>query len=59
MQDRKPGDQTRQSIEPKRNIRLTLAFDGTAYHGWQIQKEFPYRSGMLSDAIVQDHAENL
>jgi tRNA pseudouridine38-40 synthase len=52
MQDRKPGDQTRQSMMCKRNIRLVLAFDGTAYHGWQIQEETPTLQGMLSDAIA-------
>jgi tRNA pseudouridine38-40 synthase len=53
MQDRKPGDQTRQSIETKRNIRLTLAFEGTAYHGWQIQNDAPTLQGLLSDAIAR------
>ena len=37
MQNRKPGDQTGQPIVGGRNIRLTIAFDGTAYRGWQIQ----------------------
>jgi tRNA pseudouridine38-40 synthase len=53
MQDRKPGHQARQSIEKKRNIRLTLAFEGTAYHGWQIQDNSPTLQGLLSEAIAR------
>jgi tRNA pseudouridine38-40 synthase len=53
MQDRKPGDQTRQSSVGKRNIRLTLAFDGTAYHGWQIQQDSLTIQGLLAKAIAR------
>lgn len=38
-------------MKPVRNIRLDLAFDGTAYHGWQTQKELPTVQGTLRAAI--------
>jgi tRNA pseudouridine38-40 synthase len=59
MQDRKPGNQTRQSIETKRNIRLILAFEGTAYHGWQIQNDSLTLQGLLSDTIARITGENV
>jgi tRNA pseudouridine38-40 synthase len=34
-----------------RNIKLILGFDGTAYHGWQIQSDRPTVQGTLSAAI--------
>ena len=34
-----------------RNIKLLLGFDGTAYHGWQIQKGHTTVQGELRDAI--------
>lgn len=34
-----------------RNIKLTLQYDGTAYHGWQMQKNAPTVQQSLSDAI--------
>jgi tRNA pseudouridine38-40 synthase len=58
MQNRKPGDQTGKSVK-KRNIRLTLAFDGTAYHGWQIQHGSPTIQGMISDAIARITGERV
>jgi len=59
MQDRKPGDKARQSLEIKRNIRLTLAFDGTDYHGWQIQSDSPTVQGSVSDAVARITGENV
>jgi tRNA pseudouridine38-40 synthase len=34
-----------------RNIRLTLAFDGSGYHGWQIQKNHISIQGIVRKAI--------
>ena len=58
MQDRKSGNQTRQPLD-KTNIRLTLAFDGTAYHGWQIQNDSQTIQGLLSDAIARITGERV
>ena len=38
-------------MKPLRNIKLVLAFDGTSYHGWQIQKNQETVQGELRDAI--------
>ena len=34
-----------------RNIRMTLAFRGTAYHGWQVQKNAPSVCAVFQDAL--------
>jgi tRNA pseudouridine38-40 synthase len=51
MSEREHGNKTRQSIKSVRNIRLKVAFDGSAYSGWQIQKNRPTVQGTLRDAI--------
>ncbi len=38
-------------MKPRRNIRLILGFDGTPYHGWQIQPRQKTIQGELRDAI--------
>ena len=36
-----------------RNIKLTLQYDGTAYHGWQMQQNAPTVQETLGNAIAQ------
>lgn len=43
----------------KRNIRLVLAFDGTEYFGWQIQKNQPTIQGLVSGAISSITGEQI
>ncbi len=42
-----------------RNIRLDIAFDGTSYDGWQIQKDRPTIQGVLRDAILRVTGEQV
>jgi tRNA pseudouridine38-40 synthase len=36
-----------------RNIKLTIEYDGTAYHGWQIQPELKTIQGVIQEQIAQ------
>ena len=36
---------------PVRNIKLTIAYDGTEYHGWQIQPGLRTIQGVITEAI--------
>ncbi len=38
-------------MKPGRNIKLVLAFDGTSYHGWQMQPKGNTIQGELAEAI--------
>jgi tRNA pseudouridine38-40 synthase len=53
MQNRKSSDQARQQSLSRKNIRLTIAFDGTDYHGWQIQDDAPTVQGLISAALIR------
>ncbi len=43
----------------KKNIRLILAFEGSAYHGWQSQSGVPTIQGLLSEAIARITGERV
>jgi tRNA pseudouridine38-40 synthase len=51
MQDRISGREAGKPVTSFRNIRLTLAYDGTAYHGWQVQADQSTIQGIVCDAI--------
>ena len=41
------------------NWKLTLAYDGTPYRGWQVQPNLPTVQGLLSDAIHRTTGERV
>ena len=42
-----------------KNIRLTIAYDGAGFHGWQVQPELPTVQGALNDAASQITQERI
>ena len=42
-----------------RNLKLTLAYNGTGFHGWQIQPEKPTIQGALVEAIREITGESV
>jgi tRNA pseudouridine38-40 synthase len=46
-------------MNPERNIRLVIAYDGTAYLGWQRQKEHPTVQGTIEDVLSRLTQQNI
>ncbi|MGC8595323.1 MAG: tRNA pseudouridine(38-40) synthase TruA [Candidatus Kryptoniota bacterium] len=47
------------SVQPKRNIALLIEYDGTAYSGWQIQKNGRSIQGTIEERISSLLQENI
>ncbi len=57
MQGGISGDKTGQPVA--RNIRLTIAYDGTGYFGWQSQSGKPTIQGLVREAIRKISGEDV
>ena len=42
-----------------RNLKITLAYDGSEFHGWQIQPGFPTVQGILAECLGRITGENV
>ena len=42
-----------------RNLKITLAYDGTDFHGWQVQPGLATVQGLLSSAIERVTGEQV
>lgn len=42
-----------------RNLKITLAYDGTDFYGWQVQPDRPTIQGTLADALRRISAESV
>ena len=42
-----------------RNLKLTLAYDGSEFHGWQVQPGYPTVQGVLADCLGRITGENV
>ena len=42
-----------------RNLKITLAYDGSEFHGWQVQPGFPTVQGVLAECLGRITGENV
>ena len=42
-----------------RRIRITVSYDGTDYHGWQVQPGLPTIQGILEDVLSEIEGEEI
>jgi len=49
------GDQQARGHRGERRVRIDLAYDGTAYAGWQLQQNAPTVQGVVEAALARMH----
>jgi tRNA pseudouridine38-40 synthase len=54
-----PGEVCSKDRNVSRNLKITLAYDGSAFHGWQVQPGLPTVQAIVAECLARITGENV